>query len=215
MPESQILYFAELASALSIRATPLEMVAFDFGAVDRQRALRDIVEREEAALFGVLEEGRQVELGQRAGAESRRDRTVGIFKDRLPGPARPLEDDRDRARADRHQPRHAGRRAERAAVDVGGEQPDLDLRALGLAVEAKAGLDVAAEGRGVGNVEDGKPVLDLRGRGDIGELDGAGRGMRRRQPEIEIDPVGETGVDVAWPSPARRRQRREGGQERR
>ena len=70
------------------------------------------------------------------------------------------------------------------------------------------------KGRGIGNVEDREAVLDLRGCGDIRKLDGTRGGMRGRQPEIDIDPVGEAGVDFAGTGFAGGRQRREGGEER-
>ena len=142
---------------------PARDAGLEFGALDGERSFRHFVQRKEAAFLGALLEACQVEFRKRAGAEARRDRSFAIFHDRVPDAARPLEDDGDGAPADRHQAGHAGCCAEGAALDVGGQKAHLGLGSLRPAVEADAGLQVAAKCGGIGDVEGDQPVLDLRG----------------------------------------------------
>ena len=116
---------------------------------------------------------------------------LACCEERVPGPALALQDDRDRSAADRHQPRHAGGRAEAPPSISEASRRISTCVALGLAVEAQAGLDVAAEGRGIRDVEGRKPVVDLRGGGDVGKRDRAAVAFAADSLQIEIEAVGE------------------------
>ena len=58
-------------------------------------------------------------------------------------------------------------------------------------VDAQAGLQPTTKDGGVRQVESGKALLDLYGRGQIGQGDVATCGTGRGEPEIEIDLAGQ------------------------
>ena len=87
------------------------------------------------------------------------------------------------------------------------------LPPFALAVVAQPGLHGAAEDRRVGNVEGGEVALDLRGRGDVGEGEVAGRRLGGRKADVEIVFLGESHVDSAGRRIRARRERRECRQE--
>src|SRR5690606_33481292 len=108
----------------------------ELGCLDRPCSVLKFIERKEAAPPAALQNSVRVEAGYGSASEIRGNGAPGVSQYGSPAIARPGEDDRDGAGADRHQPTDSGSRAEGAAIDVGGQQPHLDLRCGVLALEA-------------------------------------------------------------------------------
>src|SRR5690606_31170842 len=127
------------------------------------------VQRKEAALLASLDEGREVQAGQRALAEVGRNGPDRIIHHSVPVLAGALEDDRHRSGSSGNKPLHACCLTELCAIDIRRKQAHFDLGSLWLAVETKAALDISPECRGIRNVKDRQSVLYLGGGRDIAQ----------------------------------------------
>ena len=192
------------------------MLALSSSASIGERPVRHLVQRERMPPFRARKKPVQVEPGQRALAEACRERSR--WRSRAarpsccPSPFRMTETVPRPAGASLVMPAAAANAPPSTSDASRRISTCVPLARLRSKRRPACMLPPKAEASEMSKAA--SPWLTRAVAATIGERDRAGRRLRRREPEVEVQPAGEVGVDDARPGSDRRLERREGGQER-